>query len=164
MGNGRAGSSLTLSPFRRPTLECMPTDAKAGCLYPNNARILNEARSRGFDNALVRDMLGNIAETGSSNIFMVKDGVVFTPAANRTFLAGITRSRVMALLGEAGHEVIETSLTMADFEGADEIFTSGNYSKVLPVTRLEQRELQAGPVATKARDLYMDWAHATGGK
>jgi branched-chain amino acid aminotransferase len=70
----------------------------------------------------------------------------------------------MALLREAGHEVIETSLTMADFEGADEIFTSGNYSKVLPVTRLEQRELQAGPVATKARDLYMDWAHATGGK
>ncbi len=164
MGNGRAGSSLTLSPFRRPTLECMPTDAKAGCLYPNNARILNEARSRGFDNALVRDMLGNIAETGSSNIFMVKDGAVFTPAANRTFLAGITRSRVMALLREAGHEVIETSLTMADFEGADEIFTSGNYSKVLPVTRLEQRELQAGPVAAKARDLYMDWAHATGGK
>jgi len=53
---------------------------------------------------------------------------------------------------------------MADFEGADEIFTSGNYSKVLPVTRLEQRELQAGPVAAKARDLYMDWAHATGGK
>ena len=160
MGNGHGGSSLTLSPFRRPTLESMPTDAKAGCLYPNNARILTEARSRGFDNALVRDMLGNIAETGSSNVFLVKDGVVFTPAANRTFLAGITRFRVMTLLREAGFDVVEATLTMADFEAADEIFTSGNYSKVLPVTRLESRDLQAGPVAAKARDLYMDWAHA----
>ncbi|MQW86685.1 branched-chain amino acid aminotransferase [Sinorhizobium saheli] len=162
MNNGHAGSSLTLSPFRRPTIECMPTDAKAGCLYPNNARILQEARSRGFDNALVRDMLGNIAETGSSNIFMVKAGVVFTPAANKTFLAGITRARVTGLLREAGFEVIEATLTMADFEAADEIFTTGNYSKVLPVIRLDERNLEAGPITAKARDLYMDWAHSSG--
>ncbi len=70
----------------------MPTNAKAGCLYPNNGRIPFEARSRGFDNALVRDMLGNVAETGSANIFMVRDGVAYTPAENHTFLAGITRS------------------------------------------------------------------------
>lgn len=162
MGDARAGSSLTLSPFRRPTVECMPTDAKAGCLYPNNARMLVEARKRGFDNALVRDMLGNVAETASSNVFMVKDGVVFTPAANRTFLAGITRSRVIGLLREAGFEVVETTLTVADFAGADEIFTSGNYSKVVPVTRLDDRDLQAGPVTAKARDLYFDWAHSGG--
>jgi len=160
MGEGPAGQSLTVSPFRRPTIECMPTDAKAGCLYPNNGRILIEARARGFSNALVRDMLGNIAETGSSNVFMVKDGVVFTPAANRTFLAGITRSRVITLLAGAGFEVVETSLTIADFESADEIFTSGNYSKVVPVTRLETRDLQPGPIAAKAKDLYMDWARS----
>ncbi|WP_432343944.1 branched-chain amino acid aminotransferase [Shinella yambaruensis] len=162
MGDPKAASSLTLSPFRRPTVECMPTDAKAGCLYPNNARMLVEARKRGFDNALVRDMLGNVAETASSNIFMVKDGVVFTPAANRTFLAGITRMRVIGLLKEAGFEVVETTLTVADFESADEIFTSGNYSKVVPVTRLDDRDLQPGPVTAKARDLYFDWAHSDG--
>jgi branched-chain amino acid aminotransferase len=93
---------------------------------------------------------------------MVKDGVVFTPAANRTFLAGITRSRVIGLLREAGFEVVETTLTVADFAGADEIFTSGNYSKVVPVTRLDDRDLQAGPVTAKARDLYFDWAHSGG--
>ena len=162
MGDPNAASSLTVSPFRRPTVECMPTDAKAGCLYPNNARMLVEARKRGFDNALVRDMLGNVAETASSNIFMVKDGVVFTPAANRTFLAGITRSRVIGLLREAGFDVVETTLTPADFAAADEIFTSGNYSKVVPVTRLEDRELAHGPVTAKARDLYFDWAHSNG--
>lgn len=162
MGNAATGSSLTLSPFRRPTLECMPTDAKAGCLYPNNGRIIIDAKKRGFDNALVRDMLGNIAETGASNIFMVKDGVVFTPAANRTFLAGITRARVISLLKSAGFDVVETTLTLSDFEKADEIFTSGNYSKVVPVTRLEDRHLQPGPVTAKAKDLYFDWANSSG--
>ena len=78
-----AATAITLSPFRRPTRECAPLDAKAGCLYPNNARALIEARARGFDNCLLCDMLGNIAELGTANIFMVKDGVVFTPAAER---------------------------------------------------------------------------------
>ena len=104
------GFSVTLSPFRRPTVETMPTDAKAGCLYPNNGRAITEARARGFDNALVRDMLGNVAETGTSNIFMAQDGVVMTPAPNRSFLAGITRRRVIGLLREAGVEVQETML------------------------------------------------------
>ena len=69
-----SGFSITVSPFRRPTIETMPTDAKAGCLYPNNGRAILEARSRGFDNALVLDMLGNVAETGSSNISSSRTG------------------------------------------------------------------------------------------
>jgi branched-chain amino acid aminotransferase len=154
------GMSLTVSPYRRPTVECMPTDAKAGCLYPNNGRAILEARSRGFDNALVRDMLGNVAETGTSNVFMVKDGVALTPAPNRTFLNGITRQRVIRLLRESGIEVVEKTLTVEDFLDADEIFSTGNYAKVVPITRLEERELQPGPIQAKARRLYWEWAHA----
>lgn len=154
-----AGFSVSISPYRRPSLECMPTDAKAGCLYPNNGRAIMEARARGFDNALVRDILGNVAETGTSNIFMAKDGVVFTPIPNGSFLNGITRQRVIALLRENGIEVRETVLTVADFLDADEIFSTGNYSKVVPVTRIEDRELQPGPIHNKARRLYWDWAH-----
>lgn len=157
---GPSGTSVTVSRFRRPSLETMPTNAKAGCLYPNNARALIEARGRGFDNALVLDMLGNVAELATSNIFLVKDGKVATPAANGSFLAGVTRSRVMDLLGRDGYEVHATTLTVADFMDADEIFTTGNYAKVGPVTRIEDRELQAGPVAARARALYWDWAHA----
>ena len=155
------GFSITVSPFRRPTIETMPTNAKAGCLYPNNGRAIMEAKKRGFDNALVLDMLGNVAETGSSNIFMVKDGQVFTPAANGTFLSGITRARNMALLGGDGTPVIEKALTVSDFLDADEIFSTGNHSKVVPVTRIENRDLQPGPVAKRARQLYWDWAHST---
>lgn len=154
-----SGFSISVSPFRRPTYETMPTNAKAGCLYPNNARAILEARGRGFDNCLVRDMLGNVAETGTSNIFMVKDGVVLTPAPNGAFLSGITRQRAISLLREAGHEVRETCLQVADFLGADEIFSTGNHSKVVPITRIEDRELQAGPIGRKVRELYMEWAH-----
>jgi branched-chain amino acid aminotransferase len=152
------GFSVTLSKFRRPTIETMPTDAKAGCLYPNNARALRAAKAAGFDNALVLDMLGNVAETTTSNIFMVKDGVVRTPAINGTFLNGVTRQRVIALLKAEGYTVEETTLRYGDFETADEIFSTGNYSKVMPVTRIDDRVLQPGPVARKARELYLDFA------
>jgi branched-chain amino acid aminotransferase len=154
------GNAITLSPYRRPTWESAPVEAKAGCLYPNNARALIEARSRGFDNCLMCDMLGNVAEMGTANIFMVKDGVAFTPAANGTFLAGITRARVIKLLRDAGTEVVETTLRYSDFQAADEIFSSGNYSKVSPVNRIDERSLQPGPIYRKARELYWDFAHA----
>lgn len=158
--NPPKGFSITASPFRRPTMETMPTNAKAGCLYPNNARCVLEAQSRGFDNALVLDMLGNVAEAGTSNLFMVKDGVVKTPVRNGTFLAGITRERTIDLLRRTGVTVEETTLTVADFMDADEIFSSGNNSKVVPINRIEGRELQPGPMMLKARKLYWDWAHS----
>jgi branched-chain amino acid aminotransferase len=153
------GFSLTLSPFRKPSLECMPVDAKAGCLYPNNARALTEAQRRGFDNCIVRDLLGNVAELANSNIFMAKDGIVFTPAPNGTFLSGITRQRVIALLRAAGTAVIETTLRYEDFETADEIFSTGNYAKVSPAVRIGERSLQPGPLYRRARALYWEFAH-----
>jgi branched-chain amino acid aminotransferase len=154
------GIAITRSPFRKPTAETMPINAKAGCLYPNNARALIEARSRGFDNCLMCDMLGNVAELGTANIFMAKDGVVFTPAANGTFLSGITRGRVIALLREAGVTVVEAVLRYSDFQSADEIFSTGNFTKVSPVTRIDDRSLQPGPFYRRARELYWEFAHA----
>jgi branched-chain amino acid aminotransferase len=154
------GFSITLSPYRRPTLETMPVDAKAGCLYPNNSRALFEAQSRGFDNAIVCDMLGNVAELATSNIFLAKDGVVFTPLPNGTFLAGITRQRVIGLLRSSGVNVVEKTLAYQDFAEADEIFATGNYSKVVPVTRIGDRTLPFGPIYTKARELYWSFAHS----
>lgn len=154
------GFSVTLSPFRRPTNETMPTDAKAGCLYPNNGRAIMEAKKRGFDNCLTRDMLGNICETGTSNIFLVKDGQVLTPAGNGSFLTGITRHRVMDLLLGYGFKTKEQTITMNDVMEADEIFSTGNHSKVVPIIKVEDRDLQAGPIGQKARELYWEWAHS----
>jgi branched-chain amino acid aminotransferase len=136
-------------------------NAKAGCLYPNNARMLAEVRARGFGNALVADAMGNVAETATANVFMVKDGEVFTPIANGTFLAGITRARHMSNLRADGIQVHETVLSFDDFRDADEVFLSGNMTKVTPVTAFEDRQYQIGPITRKTRDMYWDWAAST---
>jgi branched-chain amino acid aminotransferase len=154
------GAAITLSPYRRPTVETAPVEAKAGCLYPNNTRGLIEAQQRGFDNCVLRDMLGAVAELANANIFMVKDGVVFTPAPNGVFLDGITRRRVIRLLRDDGVEVREQTLGYDAFLAADEIFSTGNYGKVSPMIRIEDRQLPIGPMFRRARALYWDFAHS----
>ncbi|MEO1732892.1 MAG: branched-chain amino acid aminotransferase [Pseudomonadota bacterium] len=156
-----ASATLTRTRFRRPVLEDAVCNAKAGCLYPNNARMVMEARSKGFSNALVADATGNVAETATANIFMVRDGALFTPVANGTFLAGITRSRIMTLLRDDGMDVREAVLTFDDFHEADEVFMTGNFSKVTPVTAFDDTAYQSGPVAARARSLYWDWSATT---
>ena len=151
---------ITVSPYRRPRQDTALTEAKAACLYPNNGRILFEARQRGFRNALSMDLDDNVAESASTNVFMVRDGIVQTPKPNGTFLNGITRQRVMSLLQSDGYEVQEATLKVDDFRSADEIFFTGNAAKVMPVTRLDDRNLNAGPIAQRARSLYWDFAHS----
>lgn len=158
MAPDSAATTLTRTRFRRPVLEDAVVNAKAGCLYPNNARMLQEARAKGFGNALVADAMGNVAETATANVFMVRDSVVFTPIANGTFLSGITRARHIANLRADGVEVVETVLTFDDFHGADEVFLSGNMNKVTPVTAFDDTSYEVGPITKKARALYWDWA------
>jgi branched-chain amino acid aminotransferase len=153
-----AATTLTTTRFRRPVLEDAVVNAKAGCLYPNNARMLVEARHKGFGNALVADALGNVAETATANVFMVRDGELFTPVPNGTFLAGITRGRHISNLRADGHTVHECVLTFDDFRQADEVFMSGNMSKVMPVTEFNGTHYQVGPVTKRVRELYWDWA------
>ena len=154
------GISITRSAYAKPLSMTIPTEAKAGCLYPNNARALLEARARGFDNCLLFDMLGNVAELATANVFMARDGEILTPAANGSFLNGVTRQRVIKLFAADGVTVRETTLGYADFQTADEIFVVGNYGKVTTVKRIDDRELQPGPAFRRARQLYMDFAHS----
>ena len=150
------GFSACLSTLKRPDASMAPTDAKASALYANTTRALREAKTRGFDNAIVVDSKGNVAEFASSNLFLVTQaGEVVTPIPNGTFLAGITRARVIALLEEAGVKVIARTVETAELDTAVEIFSTGNYGKVTPCVRYEDRTLAVGPIATLARDRYM---------
>lgn len=158
MAPDNAATTLTTTRFCRPLLESSVVNAKAGCLYPNNARMLAEARSKGFGNALVADALGNVAETASANVFMAKDGELFTPIPNGTFLAGITRARHMENFTNAGVNVHERVLRFDDFHEADEVFLSGNMMKVTPVKEFDGTHYQSGPLTKQAREMYWDWA------
>jgi branched-chain amino acid aminotransferase len=150
--------TLTTTSFRRPVLADNVCNAKAGCLYPNNYRMIAEARKKGFTNALVADAMGNVAESATANVFIVKDGVAFTPIANGTFLAGITRSRHIANLRADGVEVVEKVISFDEVHAADEVFLTGNFNKVTRVTRFDDTQYKTHAMASRARALYWDWA------
>jgi len=128
------GFTSTLARVRRPNPDSAPTLAKASCLYPESAVALREARTAGFGQAVMLDHMGNVAEFA------------------------VTRQRVIALLREAGVTVIERTVRWHDVETADEVFSSGNYAKVTPLIKLDQRDLKPGPFYERARKLYFEWA------
>jgi branched-chain amino acid aminotransferase len=152
------GFSATLSPYRRPSPDQAPTQAKAACLYPMSTLAVVEARSRGFGNAVMRSPDGTVAEFATQNLWLVKDGVYLTPVPNGCFLAGITRARVLQLLRDAGHRVEERVVKVEELHTADEIFSTGNHGKVLPLIRYEDRALTHHAATMVARSLYFEFA------
>ena len=119
---------------------------------------MREAKERGFENPVMLDSEGHVSEFATANLFLVtpQDEVV-TPVPNGTFLNGITRKRVIALLADAGIVVQERSVKPEELLTAKEIFNTGNYGKVTPCVRYEDRVLEVGPIASKARALYMEF-------
>ncbi len=159
------GLRVCLSSFRRPSPDMAPTDAKTACLYPNVARALREARGKGYDSAVMLDAQYDVAELATANIFMVNDGVVATPVCNGTFLNGITRQRTIQLLRDDGGMVVEERrINYDELSAADELFATGNYTKINPVIQIDDRTLQPGPVSARAHDLYFAYAERAGGK
>ncbi len=160
-----SGFSITMSPFRRPSMETMPTNAKSGCLYPNNARAIMEAqfpRLRQLAGARHagqrrRDRLVEHLH-GPRRAGPHPGGQRHVPCRGSRAPAPL-RCCPSPASGSA-----RKRLTAKDFMDADEIFSTGNHSKVVPVIRIEDRNLQPGPVAKKARDLYWEWAHSTPGR
>lgn len=152
------GFSACLSKLLRPNQLMAPTDAKASCLYANSTRALRDAQSRGCDNAVMLDGEGHVAEFATANIFFVTaENEIVTPIPNGTFLNGITRQRIIALLAEVGVKVIERSVRAEELLTAKEIFNTGNYGKVVPCVKYEGRELPVGDVAKRTRALYMEF-------
>ena len=105
------------------------------------------------------DGLGHVAEFATSNIWIVKDGIAITPSPNGSFLNGITRQRIISLMTNEGLYFEERTIKPEELLEADEIFNTGNYGKVQPVIRYEDKALDVGPVYRKIRELYWDYAH-----
>tara|TARA_B100000029_G_scaffold449945_1_gene473565 strand:+ start:2946 stop:3809 length:864 start_codon:yes stop_codon:yes gene_type:complete len=152
------GFSACLSKFRRPSKDSAPTEAKASCLYPNVARSVAEAKSKGFDTGVVLDPNGNVAEFSYANLFMSRNNIVSTPSINGTFLNGITRQRVIQLLKDDGITVEERAIDIEELIEADELFSTGNYAKVMPCIRFDDKVFSRGPIMKRARELYFEFS------
>ena len=157
----RTGFSACSAPFRRPCPDMAPTLAKASCLYPLTQQALHYARQRGFDNALLCNAAGAVVEFATCNVMIVRGSNVYTPVPDDTFLAGITRERVIDLLRGEGVEVIECTMHWQDVLDADEVFSTGNFGKVLPVHRIDEHHYERGPVTELAQALYRSFAQRT---
>ena len=147
------GFTITTTRFRRPTVETMPTNAKAACLYPNNARMIREARAKGFQNALVQDFAGNVAELATANVFFVKDGEIHTPIADG-FLNGITRQTVIQMLKDNGTPVHERRIRPEELNDFQECFLTGTAAEVTPVAQIGDWHFQVGQNTRKISDDY----------
>jgi branched-chain amino acid aminotransferase len=134
------------------------TRAKANGPYFNSMLALQEALSGGADEALLLDAQGYVAEGSGENIFVVKDGVIYTPMLT-SCLNGITRNTIFTLASELGLEVKEKLLTRDEVYIADEAFFTGTAAEVTPIRELDGRTIGAGrrgPITTKLQQLYFD--------
>jgi branched-chain amino acid aminotransferase len=135
--------------------------AKANGNYINSMLALHEALSNGYDEALLLDSKGNVAEGSGENIFIIKDGVLYTPELTAS-LNGITRNTVFALANEAGHDVVEKVLKIEDVYNADEAFFTGTAAEVTPIREVDDKAIgngSRGPITEKIQAMYFDAVH-----
>ena len=133
--------------------------AKANGNYINSILALQEARANGYDEALMLDHEGFAAEGSAENLFIVRNGKIYTPETTSA-LEGITRDTVMAIARENGYEVSEKRITRDEIYVADEAFFTGSAAEVTPIRELDNRIIGSGsrgPVTEKLQSLYFDY-------
>jgi branched-chain amino acid aminotransferase len=141
-----AGINVTMAKYRRPSPETAPGHAKVAGLYVICGIEKDRALKAGFDDALMLDWQGRIAETTGANIFLVIEGRLVTPTPHN-FLDGITRRAVMGMARARGWTVEERDVMPEELARASEVFLCGSAAEIVPVGSIDQHHFQAGPVA-----------------
>ena len=152
------GISAGVSSWFRPAPNTHPTMAKAGGNYINSALMKLEAKRNGYDEAIALSTDGLVSEGSGQNIFVVKNGTLFTPEIDATFLQGITRDSVMVIARDMGIPVRESRIPREALYVADEIFVCGTASEVTPVRSVDQADVgsgKRGPITQAIQERYM---------
>jgi len=160
------GLRIRTSSYTRHHVNIAMTKAKANGNYINSMLALREALDCGCDEALLLDPEGYVAEGSGENIFVVRDGVLYTPELT-SCLDGITRKTVMQLANEAGYQVVEKRITRDEVYVADEAFFTGTAAEVLPIRELDGREIGSGargPITAQLQSQYFDLVRGRLGK
>jgi branched-chain amino acid aminotransferase len=160
-GSGVPLFRATVSPFMKTPSRALPSTVKAGGHYTNSIRALADAQARGFDEALLLNDRGDVAEGSGENLFIVRDGVLITNDADADILPGITRASVLALAREAGITSRVRPLTVDDLAACEEAFFTGTAAEVVPIVRIDDRDFGAeGPLTERLRTTYTDVVRA----
>lgn len=156
----KRGVRICWAKYRRPPAESAPTAAKAAGLYMICTISKNAAERGGYDDALMLDHEGAVAETTGANIFFIRDGVLYTPKAD-SFLDGITRQTVIALAREKGVRVIETRIQPEDLPTFAECFIVGTAAEVTPVGEIGELRFTPGALTFDLMQRYLSHVGAT---
>lgn len=153
-GGENVGLALKTSNWRRSDPRCMPVQSKAAGIYMVSTMVKHEADHAGFDDALLLDVHGRVAESSGANLFVVQDGKIRTPIPE-CFLNGITRQTVIQIARDLGYSVEETHIMPDELKNVDEIFLTGTAAEIAPVSKIDDTiNLPIGPVTTRLKNAY----------
>ncbi len=163
----KKGIRAKISSWQRIGPNVIPHVSKATGIYLNSMLAVTEANRAGYDEAILLTADGYIADGSGENVFIVKDGTIFTPDLSASILPGITRDTVIQIAQDLGYTVIEKNLIRSDLYLADEVFMTGTAAEVTPLRGVDDIEFGVGPVTLEIQEAYLDtargrserWAH-----
>ncbi len=161
----RRGIRAKVSSFTRPGVNSVMAKGKIVGHYVNSILAKREVMSAGYQEAIMLDGQGYVAEASGENLFMVKKGVVYTPALGAAILGGITRDSVMTLCEELGIKVVERAITRDELYIADEIFMCGTAAELTPVREVDDRQIgmgTRGPLTERIQKRYFEAVRGEG--
>lgn len=164
--NMKNGLRVRTSSFTRHHANIAMTKAKANGNYINSMLALQEALTDGYDEALLLDVDGFVAEGSGENVFIIRDGMIYTPDLTSA-LAGITRDTIVTLARDLGYKVIEKRITRDEVYCADEAFFTGTAAELTPIRELDNRTIGSGtrgPITEKLQALYFDCVYGRNDK
>lgn len=158
------GVRVTVSPWRKFDSQMMPATAKACGQYLNSILAVRDAVARGYDEALLLDTHGFVAEGSGENMFVVKDGTVVTNDERHSILMGVTRDCVIQIAGNLGYPVVTKAISLEDLLSADEVFLTGTAAEVTPVREVDQTRIgngSCGPVTKRLQEAFFAAVNAS---
>jgi len=158
LGDGsESGVRAKISPFRKPSSDALPSFAKATGNYANGYLAGADAMQDGYDEAILLDSRGFVAEGTGENVFVVRGGTVYTPGTESDILLGITRDAVIRIATDLGLPVVQKLISVNELLSADEAFFSGTYAEIAPIQEVGHHVIGGkapGPVTRKIMDVF----------
>lgn len=153
------GIDVCVSSWRRPAPDTSPTMAKSGGNYLNSQLIKMEALANGYVEGITLDVAGNVSEGSGENVFLVRDGTIYTPPISSALLPGVTRSSVIALARDMGYSVVEMAIPREMLYISDEVFFTGTAAEITPVRSVDKLGIgsgEAGPVTKRLQHGFFE--------
>ncbi|HEX4526195.1 MAG TPA: branched-chain amino acid transaminase [Gaiellaceae bacterium] len=157
--NLKSGIRAKISSWQRVSPNIVPHVSKATGVYLNSMLAVTEAMNAGYDEAILLSPEGTVADGSGENIFIVRDGVLYTPDLSTGILPGITRDTVKQIASDLGYEVVEKSIIRSDLYLADEVFMCGTAAEVTPLRSVDDHEIGVGEVTRAIQKAYLDTVH-----